>query len=42
MPLTQRELQILQLIEADPMIAQQDIADTLGIARSSVRCTSPT
>lgn len=36
MPLTQRELQILQLIEADPMIQQQDIADTLGIARSSV------
>ena len=36
MLLTQREREILQLIEADPMIAQQDIADKLGIARSSV------
>ena len=34
--MTQRERQILQLIEADPMISQQDLADTLGITRSSV------
>lgn len=34
--MTQREREILQLIEAEPMIAQQDIADKLGIARSSV------
>jgi pseudouridine kinase len=34
--MTQREREILQLIEADPMIQQQDIADKLGIARSSV------
>ena len=34
--MTQRERQILQLIEADPMISQQAIADTLGITRSSV------
>lgn len=34
--MTQRQQQILQLIEADPMISQQKIADTLGITRSSV------
>lgn len=34
--MTQRERQILQLIERDPMIAQQDLADALGITRSSV------
>ena len=34
--MTQRERQILQLIEADPMISQQQIADRLGITRSSV------
>lgn len=34
--MTQRERQILQLIEADPMIPQQTLADTLGITRSSV------
>ena len=34
--MTQRERQILQLIEADPMISQQTIADELGITRSSV------
>ena len=34
--MTQREREILQLIEAEPMIQQQDIADKLGIARSSV------
>ena len=34
--MTQREREILQLIESDPMIQQQDIADKLGIARSSV------
>lgn len=33
--MTQRERQILQLIEADPMISQQEIADSLGITRSS-------
>lgn len=33
--MTQREQQILQLIEADPMISQQQIADILGITRSS-------
>lgn len=34
--MTQRERQVLQLIEADPMISQQDIAEKLGITRSSV------
>ena len=34
--MTQRERQILQLIEKDPMISQQDLAEKLGIARSSV------
>lgn len=34
--MTQRERQILQLIEADPLISQQDIAGKLGITRSSV------
>lgn len=34
--MTQRQQQILQLIEADPMISQQQIADALGITRSSV------
>ncbi len=34
--MTQREQQILQLIEADPMISQQDLASKLGITRSSV------
>ena len=34
--MTQRERQIMQLIESDPMISQQDLADKLGIARSSV------
>ena len=34
--MTQRERQILQLIEENPMISQQEIADTLGITRSSV------
>ena len=34
--MTQRERQILQLIEKDPMIAQQTLADELGITRSSV------
>ena len=34
--MTQREQEILRLIETDPMIQQQDIADKLGIARSSV------
>lgn len=33
--MTQREQQILQLIEADPLISQQQIADILGITRSS-------
>lgn len=34
--MTQRERQILQLIEADPMIQQQELAEKLGITRSSV------
>ena len=34
--MTQRERQILQMIEADPMISQQTIAQELGITRSSV------
>lgn len=34
--MTQRERQILQLIESDPMIPQQELADALGITRSSV------
>jgi len=34
--MTQRERQILQLIEANPMISQQELADRLGITRSSV------
>ena len=34
--MTQRERQILQLIERDPMIAQSEIASQLGITRSSV------
>lgn len=33
--MTQRERQVLQLIESDPMISQQGIADRLGITRSS-------
>ncbi len=34
--MTQRERQILQLIESDPMISQQELAVRLGITRSSV------
>lgn len=34
--MTQRERQILQLIEANPMISQQELADSLNITRSSV------
>ena len=34
--MTQREEEILRLIQNDPMIQQQDIANQLGIARSSV------
>ena len=34
--MTQRERQILQLIESNPMISQQELADGLGITRSSV------
>ena len=34
--MTQRERQILGLIEADPMISQQALAERLGITRSSV------
>lgn len=33
--MTQREQQVLRLIQADPMISQQAIADALGITRSS-------
>lgn len=35
-PLTQRERQILQWIESDPMISQADLAQRMGITRSSV------
>ena len=34
--MTQREQQILSLIEANPMISQQELADALNITRSSV------
>lgn len=34
--MTQREEQLLQLIEANPMISQQELAERLGITRSSV------
>ena len=34
--MTQRERQILELIEADPMITQEELAEKLGITRSSV------
>lgn len=34
--MTQRERQILQLIEANPMISQAELAEALGITRSSV------
>ncbi len=34
--MTQRERQILQLIEANPMVQQREIAEKLGITRSSV------
>ena len=34
--MTQRERQILQLIESDPMISQQALAEKLSITRSSV------
>ena len=34
--MTQRERQILQLIEENPMISQNEIAEALGITRSSV------
>ncbi len=34
--MTQRERQILRLIEKNPMISQQELADQLGITRSSV------
>ena len=34
--MTQRERQILRLIELDPMISQETLADKLGITRSSV------
>ena len=34
--MTQRERQILQLIEQNPMISQEELAEMLGITRSSV------
>lgn len=36
MSVTQRERQILEMIEKDPMISQQALADALNITRSSV------
>ena len=43
--MTQREQQILQLIEEDPMISQQQIAEALGYSENAVsvrlnRCRS--
>ena len=34
--MTNRERQLLQLIEQNPMIKQKDLAEKLGITRSSV------
>ena len=34
--MTQRERQILNWIEADPMISQQELAERAGMTRSSV------
>ena len=34
--MTQREQEILALLESNPMISQQELADKLGITRSSV------
>ena len=34
--ITEREKEILSLIQKNPMISQQDLADTLGITRSSI------
>ena len=34
--MTQRERQVLQLIEADPLISQQDIAAKLGVSLATV------
>lgn len=34
--MTSRERQILQMIESNPMVGQQELADELGITRSSV------
>lgn len=34
--MTQRERQVLQLIEGNPLISQQEIAEKLGVTRSSV------
>ena len=40
--MTQRERQILQWIEENPLISQQELADQAGITRSSRgACTSP-
>lgn len=34
--MTSREIEILEIIKKNPMISQQEIADNLGIARSSI------
>ena len=34
--MTQREAQILQWIQENPLISQQELADRAGITRSSV------
>ena len=34
--MTEREQEILQLLREDPMIAQQELADRLGISRSAL------
>ncbi|PTS80826.1 hypothetical protein DBR07_01645, partial [Aeromonas sp. HMWF036] len=34
--MTEREQEILALLRQDPMIAQQELADRLGISRSAL------
>ena len=34
--MTQREQQILQLIENDPLISQQQLADAVGVSRQTI------
>ena len=39
--MTEREQEILALLRQDPMIAQQELADRLGISRSALASPSP-